>query len=303
MPSSRWNPRRSVRCEVATSAQISPDPDGLVGWEQEPIGGRLDLGDAAEGVLELVQVVVVPAGDDLVADLEGVRTGSASPPPVTSRSPAVAATVTLLAAGAATAMAESVEARGVNKRHLETLSSPRWAQMLQQDLLPWVESIGPLGDNVLEIGPGPGLTTDILRERTARLTSVEVDGALAATLAERLGPGNVTVINGTAERLDLAADRFTAAACFAVMHHVPSAAQQDRIFGEILRVLQPGAMLVGCDGYDDPRTREAHEDHTFVPLDPDALPARLTGLGYADVRIDRGDYDFRYAARKPGSGA
>jgi hypothetical protein len=37
--------------------------------------------------------------------------------------------------------------------------------MLAKDLLPWVSSVADLGADVLEIGPGPGLTTDLLRKR------------------------------------------------------------------------------------------------------------------------------------------
>lgn len=46
-----------------------------------------------------------------------------------------------------------------------------------------------LGDEVLENGPGPGLTTDRIRQQVARLTAMEIDPALAAKLNDRLaGP-------------------------------------------------------------------------------------------------------------------
>jgi len=51
----------------------------------------------------------------------------------------------------------------MNELHLQFLGSPDWAKMLEVDLLPWIEGAGDLGDDVLEIGPGPGLTTDLLR--------------------------------------------------------------------------------------------------------------------------------------------
>jgi hypothetical protein len=47
----------------------------------------------------------------------------------------------------------------VNDNHLRMLSSPRWAEILRTHVLPWLESAGELGDDVPEIGPGPGLTT------------------------------------------------------------------------------------------------------------------------------------------------
>jgi hypothetical protein len=45
----------------------------------------------------------------------------------------------------------------MNENHLRMLSSPRWAEVLRTHVLPWLESAGELGDDVLEIGPGPGL--------------------------------------------------------------------------------------------------------------------------------------------------
>src|ERR1700692_3800952 len=83
----------------------------------------------------------------------------------------------------------------MNKHHLEMLSSPRWAEMLERDLLPWVTTVTDLGDEALEVGPGPGLTTDLLRTRTARLTAVEIDPVLAESLTQRLAGTNVVVVN------------------------------------------------------------------------------------------------------------
>lgn len=187
----------------------------------------------------------------------------------------------------------------MNEYHLQMLASPRWAQMLEHHLLPWVASVADLGDDVLEVGPGPGLTTDLLRVRTARLTAVEIDPVLARRLAERLAGSTVEVINGSAAETGFPDGRFSAAACFGVLHHVPTAAEQDRIFAELLRVLRPGGVLVASDGYDNEGTRKAHEDDLFVPLDPDELPSRLQAAGFTGVGVERGEYDFRFHARKP----
>lgn len=187
----------------------------------------------------------------------------------------------------------------MNEYHLRMLSSPRWAQMLERDLLPWVASVADLGDDVLEVGPGPGLTTDLLRARVPRLTALEFDPSLAGPLAERLAGTNVTVVRGDAADTGFPAGRFTAAACFAVLHHVPSAARQDRIFAELARVLRPGGVLVASDGYDNEGTRAGHVGDVFVPLDPETLPARLEAAGFTGVGIERGEYDFRFHARTP----
>jgi len=148
----------------------------------------------------------------------------------------------------------------MNQRHLEVLASPRWAEMLERDLLPWVASVADLGDDVLEVGPGPGLTTDLLRAQTPRLTALEIDPELADQLAHRLAGTNVAVIQGSAVDTGFPADRFSAVACFAVLHHVDSPTVQDQIFTEILRVLRPGGVLVGSDGYDNAGTRSAHAE-------------------------------------------
>jgi SAM-dependent methyltransferase len=188
----------------------------------------------------------------------------------------------------------------MNEGHLQFLASPEWAQLLETDLLPWVLSVGDLGDDVLEIGPGPGLTTDLLRQRAAAVTAVEIDVDLAKALAERLAGTNVTVICADASDGGLPPDRFSAVTCFSMLHHVPLPSLQDRLFAEIHRVLRPGGILVGVDAVDIPLLRDGHVDDTFVPVDPDTLGDRFEAAGLTDPSIDRGDYQIRFVARKPG---
>ena len=104
----------------------------------------------------------------------------------------------------------------MNETHLQFLASPAWANLLQTELLPWIEAAGDLGDDVLEIGPGPGLTTDILRERVPHVTAVEIDPSLGEALRDRLAGTNVDVLVADAARSEtgLPGDRFSAAACF-----------------------------------------------------------------------------------------
>lgn len=64
---------------------------------------------------------------------------------------------------------------------------------------------GPDGP-VLEIGPGRGALTEALARRGVRLYAVELDDALAATLAARYaGDPRVDVVHGDVLRVDLAA--------------------------------------------------------------------------------------------------
>src|SRR5438132_7213258 len=114
----------------------------------------------------------------------------------------------------------------MNETHLQFLASPEWAQMLETDLLPWVLEVTDLGDEVLEIGPGPGLTTDLLRRHAPKVTAVEIDAALASALADRLAGTNVEVIHGDGTATGLPADRFSTATCFAALHHMPSSELQ-----------------------------------------------------------------------------
>ena len=186
----------------------------------------------------------------------------------------------------------------MNAGHIQFLSSPDWARMLETDLLPWVEAAGDLGDDVLEIGPGPGLTTDLLRPKLRRLTAVEVDPVLADALANRLAGTNVEVICGDGTSTGLDADRFSAAMSFSVLHHIESPDDQDRLFAEIGRVLRPGGIYVGADALDIDVLRAGHEGDTFTPVDPETLPIRLQRAGLSMTTMDVGDYQFRFVATK-----
>jgi len=187
----------------------------------------------------------------------------------------------------------------VNETHLTFLASPEWAEQLRQEVLPWIDTAGDLGDDVLEIGPGPGLSTDLLRELVTRVTAVEVDPILAAALQERLAGTNVQVLCGDGADTGLPSDRFSAATAFSVLHHVPNPEHQDRILAEICRVLQPGGMFVGIDSRDLEMIRAGHKGDTFMPIDPDTFPDRLRRLGFGETVIDTTEFHFRFITRKP----
>jgi SAM-dependent methyltransferase len=186
----------------------------------------------------------------------------------------------------------------VNQGHLDFLASPQWAQMLETDLLPWLDGVAYLGDDVLEVGPGPGLTTDLLRQRTARLTAVEVDAPLAAALTARLAGTNVEVLHCDATDTGLPSDRFSAATCFSMLHHVPSSDLQDLLFAELRRVLRHGGVFVGTDSRDLDAIRAGHVDDVFVPVDPETLSQRLEVAGFAEIGIEVSEYQIRFRATK-----
>ena len=191
----------------------------------------------------------------------------------------------------------------MNEGHLRFLASPDWAKMLETDLLPWIEAAGDLGNDVIEIGPGPGLTTDLLRARVPRITAIEVDRTLASALSGRLAGTGVDVLCRDATRSGLPSGRFSAAACFSMLHHMPSVEHQDALFVELHRILRPGGIFVGVDSRDLDPIRSAHEDDTFVPVDPETFPRRLAAAGFERTEIDLADYQFRFITHKAPSTA
>jgi SAM-dependent methyltransferase len=184
----------------------------------------------------------------------------------------------------------------VNSEHLALCSSPEWAALLRDELLPWVLDGNDLGDDLLEVGPGPGLTTDMLRQHVRRIAAAELDGPLASQLAVRLAGTEVDVVRADATRLPFGAGSFSAVACLTMLHHIPDAAAQDAALAEMRRVLRPGGLLLGADGLDTPDRRRVHIDDIFVPVDPGTFPDRLRAAGFGSARVDvRGDR-LRFAA-------
>jgi ubiquinone/menaquinone biosynthesis C-methylase UbiE len=183
----------------------------------------------------------------------------------------------------------------MNEAHLTLCASAEWQRLVEGHLLPWVLGDDDLGDDVLEVGAGPGLVTDLLVTRSPRVTAVELDPALADALRARLP--DVTVITGDATALELPDDRFSAAACFTMLHHIPEPADQDRALAELNRVLRPGGLLLGTDGQDTPSRRALHVDDVFTPIDPAGLPDRLAAAGFVDVLVDSDGDRFRFRGR------
>jgi len=142
-----------------------------------------------------------------------------------------------------------------------------------------------LGDDVLEIGPGPGRTTDELRTRTAHVIAVEVDHELAETLARRLAGTNVDVVEGDATALAFGNDRFSGAASFHMLHHLETVAEQDQVFAELARVLAPGGVLVAADGVHVEGSHAFGAFDRHNPLDPAGLAVRLERAGFIDVEV------------------
>lgn len=174
-----------------------------------------------------------------------------------------------------------------------------WRKVLEERIVPAVLDGVELGSNPLEVGPGPGLTTDLLRGRAARLTAIEIDGALAESLGARLRGGNVTVVQGDATAMPFGDRRFSGAVSFTMLHHVPSRDLQDRLLREVWRVLEPGATFAGVDSRQGLVMRLLHLHDTLVPVDPAGFATRLEAAGFEDVSVESDARAFKFRARRP----
>jgi len=187
----------------------------------------------------------------------------------------------------------------MNSEHRDFCASEEWGEYLRDELLPWVLGDRVLGDAALEVGPGPGLTTELLRPKTGRLTTVEADPETVDELAKRFAGTNVTVVHADAADMPFPSETFSAAVSLTMLHHVPSESAQDAVLAEIGRVLRPGCWLLGEDSTDDPDFREFHRGDVCVPVDPATLGDRLTAAGFVGPEIEVGDHVVRFAAKRP----
>jgi len=182
----------------------------------------------------------------------------------------------------------------MNEDHLALCSSDGWRDMLRDFILPFALADARLGDDVLEVGPGPGMTTDLLRLEVHRLTVVELDEQLAAALAARLAGTNVEVVHGDATAMPFDDERFSGAVSFTMLHHLPTAELQDRLFVEVARVLRPGAVFVASDSVASGELAALHVDDIYNPVDPTTVEGRLRAAGFAHV--ESRDNAFGWAA-------
>jgi len=187
----------------------------------------------------------------------------------------------------------------MNTFHRWYCRSANWARQLQETVLPWVIRDYELGTDVLEIGPGPGLATEILRERYPRLTCIEIDEKLATSLKARMAGTNVEVHQGDATAMAFPDASFSGAISMTMLHHVPSAELQDRLLAETFRVLRPGGAFVGSDSTVNLKFRLAHVFDTMVLVEPASFGQRLEAAGFTDVAVREGKGSFRFRAKKP----
>ncbi len=191
----------------------------------------------------------------------------------------------------------------MNFVHRRLCRSAQWRSVLKKFVVPSALADVQLGDNVLEIGPGDGLTTDLLRPRIGCITALEIHQPTAKKLAARFRGTNVTALQGDASAMQFADGQFSGVISLHVLHHIASGELQDKVFREVCRVLKPGGAFVCIDSVDfhSLRMRLIHIGDKITPVNPATLPARLESAGFADVQVDTNPYAFHVRARRPGS--
>jgi SAM-dependent methyltransferase len=185
----------------------------------------------------------------------------------------------------------------MNWFHRQVCRSARWRRRIK-GLLPWSLQGVQLGDDVLEIGPGPGVTTDLLRTLVPRLTILEIDADSADALRQRLNGSGVSVVHGDGTAMPFPDGSFSGVVAFTMLHHVPTLALQDRLLAEAGRVLRPGGVFAGFDGVGSLPFRLIHLGDNYNPVNPDTIGRRLQAAGFRDVAVERGWGRFRFRATR-----
>ena len=186
----------------------------------------------------------------------------------------------------------------VNENHAQLLGSPGWAAFLHDEVLPAAVRDADLGDDMLEIGPGPGAATSWLSQRVKRLAAVELSPSAAEALRGRFAGTNVSVVTGDATALEYPSASFDSVGMFTMLHHVPTRRLQDALLAEALRVLRPGGTLVGSDSLASERLHHFHSGDTYNPVEPASLLTRLQTLGFAEMSVTVG-HTLLFRARAP----
>ncbi len=176
----------------------------------------------------------------------------------------------------------------MNENHA-LCSTPEWAEFMETEVLEPVTSGLELGNEMLEIGPGPGAATRWLRHRVERLVALELDPGAAAHLADDLAGTNVTIQVGDATHVPFPDESFDSVGCFTMLHHLPTAQAQFRTVCEAYRVLRPGGVLVGADSLASQGLHDFHEGDTYNPIDPARLLVFLQAAGFGHVMVSAGE--------------
>ena len=181
---------------------------------------------------------------------------------------------------------------------LKLLGTPEWAAFLHEEVLPVVTRGVDLGDDLLEIGPGPG------RRRSGCGTGSSALSPSSSNLRRppRSGSGSreptCEAVAGDASALPYPDESFDAVGMFTMLHHVPTRALQDAILAGAFRALRPGGTLIGSDSLASDRLHRHHEGDTYLPVEPASFLTRLQTIGFGEIMLEVSDR-LLFRARKP----
>jgi len=166
-------------------------------------------------------------------------------------------------------------------------------------MLPWLLGGADVGDHVLEIGAGAGAATAELRKRAVMSSVLSTIIFLPLNLHEE------RQCRRRASRCSIPAlcDRtFSSAIAVLVLHHLRSREQQDRASQKLIGYCNQAPTFLLLKFPDGWLNRVIHIKSTFVPVQAEALEARLAAAGFVDIALDRraGGFSVR-AARKANS--
>lgn len=186
----------------------------------------------------------------------------------------------------------------MNEDHAILCASPEWAEHLESEVLAPLVAGVDLGDELLELGPGPGAATRWLRHRVRRLVALELDATAAARLARELAGSNVTVDVGDCTRAPYPDASFDSVGSFTMLHHLPTQALQFATLCEAFRLLRPGGVLLGADSLASQELHGFHAGDTYNPIDPARLLVLLQAAGFARLTLTV-DHGLLFTAHKP----
>lgn len=186
----------------------------------------------------------------------------------------------------------------MNENHAILCASEEWADYLESDVLAPLVAAVELGEDMLELGPGPGASTRWLRHRVKRLVALELDAAAAARLADELAGTNVTVEVGDCTRAPFGDGSFDSVGAFTMLHHLPTQELQLAMLREAFRLLRPGGVLLGADSVASQGLHDFHEGDVYNPIDPARLLVFLQAAGFARVMLTVGE-ELLFTAHKP----
>ena len=187
----------------------------------------------------------------------------------------------------------------MNRLHKWYCQSDHWKRSVHEQILPWALDGIDLGDSVLEVGPGLGVTTDWLRRRATQIDALEIDRSLSNLLQRRFAETNVNVRCGDATDMPYKNCGFSAVLSFTMMHHIPTPELQDRFLREAYRTLKPHGIFAGVDSLRSMLMSFFHFGDTMTLVNPDTLVSRLLSAGFAEPQIQIGISRFRSSALRP----